>query len=60
MWRKNGLPPGDYNVWRTNFGEASPGGGGIGGQGVPEPAAFVLLAIVAACTFNLRRHHKPT
>jgi hypothetical protein len=48
MWRKNGLSEADYNTWRSNFGEASPGGGGIGGHGVPEPAA-VLSAITAGC-----------
>jgi hypothetical protein len=52
-WRKNGLPETDYNTWRSNFAEASPGAGG-GGHGVPEPAAIVL-ALTAACALGWRR-----
>jgi hypothetical protein len=38
----------DYTVWKTNFGLSGAGGGAVGGNAVPEPAAawLALLAIV--------------
>jgi hypothetical protein len=55
-WRKLpnqfGGDPAGYNLWRQQFGQPSPGGGGAGG--VPEPAGFVMLAIGLA-TVCLRR-----
>jgi hypothetical protein len=56
-WRKNGLPQDDYNLWRSNFGESSPGSGGLSSQGVPEPAAATLAAL-ATCLLNLHRRRK--
>jgi hypothetical protein len=42
----------DYTYWRRNYGNSAPGGGGLAGGQVPEPASFVLLALgilAAAC-----------
>jgi hypothetical protein len=50
VWRKRGLPEAEYDIWVSNFGEASPGAGG----GVPEPTTWVL-AILGACLIGVRR-----
>jgi hypothetical protein len=46
VWSK-GQAGGDYNLWRSNFGELVSGSGG----GVPEPSSTILLAIAAAAAF---------
>jgi hypothetical protein len=49
----------DYNIWKANFGAiAAPGGagGGIEAAAVPEPATFILAALVAAILPALVRH----
>jgi len=38
----------DLNVWHTEFGSAS-GGGGLGGNAVPEPATAAALLLASAC-----------
>jgi len=48
-WR-NGLgstyTPADYDVWKSHFGEHSPGAGGVAGSSaVPEPATLLLIVI---------------
>lgn len=65
VWRKNvdttarlpndltpgSVSTGDYNIWRSHFGEVWPGAGsGVGSLAVPEPAAVVLASI--ALTFG--------
>jgi hypothetical protein len=51
-WRKQGLPHEQYDIWVSNFGEASPGAGG--GGGVPEPTTWVLAAL-CVCLVGSRR-----
>jgi hypothetical protein len=52
VWRKNpgGIyTPGDYDTWRTHFGEVVGGGSGASADAsVPEPASLVLLMFAAA------------
>jgi hypothetical protein len=43
VWRK-GQADGDYNLWRSNFGETVSGSGGS----VPEPSSVLLLALSIA------------
>jgi len=52
VWRKNGGPAQDYDDWFENFGSGSGSGGS---DVVPEPAAFVLLAMVIPCLFSCQR-----
>jgi hypothetical protein len=47
-----GADAGDYDVWVEHFGE--PGAGG-GGQAVPEPAAAMMLAVLASFCATARR-----
>jgi hypothetical protein len=43
-----GVQPGDYNVWRTNFGRMAGAGASLASAAVPEPAtAVILLGMVA-------------
>jgi hypothetical protein len=49
---KNGLPPGDYDLWKQHFGETS---GGPGGGVVPEPSIFALLAMAGFLLQDVRR-----
>jgi hypothetical protein len=48
------IGPGDYDVWKTSFGNVS-GSGSLTGAAVPEPAALVLLFIGAPSLFSRRR-----
>jgi hypothetical protein len=41
-----GVQPGDYDVWRANFGRTA-GAGAAGAAGVPEPTTLVISAIAA-------------
>ncbi len=51
-----GVQPGDYDVWQSHFGQTAGSGAGVGANAaVPEPAAFVLMALAAACLFIGRR-----
>jgi hypothetical protein len=45
---------GDYDVWKTNFGNHSGSGAGANAA-VPEPATSVLI-VLAAASFCLWRH----
>jgi hypothetical protein len=45
---------GDYNVWRTHFGQTT-GSGSSSSGAVPEPAAILLLLFAAAREFRRRR-----
>jgi hypothetical protein len=52
-----GIQPGDYNVWRTNFGRtATPGIAAA--TAVPEPSTFVLICLVAAAPIVCARSRK--
>lgn len=58
-WQKNDGTALGYSVWRANFGNTAPGSGsklnGLGGA-VPEPTAFVLIAVgIAAATLRRQR-----
>jgi len=63
VWR-NGLgatySPGDYDVWKSHFGEAS-GGGSVGSllarHAVPEPGALILALVgaIITCAIGRRR-----
>jgi hypothetical protein len=59
-WRKLpgnfGGDPAGYDAWRMTFGEASPGAGGGGSGGVPEPASMMLafLGLAAVAFFRTR------
>jgi Tol biopolymer transport system component len=44
----------DYTWWKQHFGDSSSGSGGVS-NAVPEPAAWVLLAISAGTCGSLRR-----
>jgi hypothetical protein len=52
VWRKGvgvAPTPANYNLWQTHFGEpASSGSGGSANTNVPEPATLVLLMLAAA------------
>ena len=51
-----GVQPGDYDIWRANFGLTA-GNGSVAGANatVPEPATLALLMIAAAGWYLLRR-----
>ena len=38
-----GVQPGDYDVWRANFGKTPGSGTGVEAAGVPEPGSLVLV-----------------
>jgi hypothetical protein len=42
-----GVDPGDYNIWRQNFGRTAAAGGALTAGGVPEPTAALLVMIGA-------------
>ncbi len=54
LWRKTDGTPVQYTEWRTNFGDSQSTGSG-GANGVPEPAAIVLLAIYAGMSMGCSR-----
>jgi hypothetical protein len=63
MWRKTNESDMDaYGDWVRNFGMSNGGGGGVEAGGVPEPAALLLIAPVAALGYvaSLRRREKCT
>jgi hypothetical protein len=47
-WRKRNGTPAEYDLWQTNFGVTTSGGGGAGSAAVPEPQALPLVCIVIA------------
>lgn len=61
LWRKDpasfGGDPAGYNTWRTNFGATAPAGSGTSVAGVPEPAAWLLVAMgmFVTAAFGRRR-----
>jgi len=59
VWRRDDGSPGQFNLWRANFGmtEAGSGGGG-GGAAVPEPASIMLAIAVALSLFSFERRRK--
>lgn len=59
VWR-NGLgstyTPADYDLWKSHFGEHSPGAGGISGlSAVPEPATLLLAVLTLLGSLTLQR-----
>jgi hypothetical protein len=49
VWRKNDGTPEGYDTWRAHFGQTAGSGSGASGNAtVPEPAAMVMLIMVAA------------
>lgn len=48
----NGVDPADYTLWKNQFGT---GGGAVGAAAVPEPAAWLLGAIVFGALAVVRR-----
>ncbi len=43
------VDPGDYDVWKSQFGQsAGSGSGAVSDAAVPEPATLVLLILAAA------------
>ena len=56
VWRKTDGSQEGYDTWRENFGATATPGSGLGGtaQGVPEPAAGLLLLIGAALGLGRR------
>lgn len=49
--------PGDYDLWKSQYGESLPGSGGLAAGVIPEPGALVLatLAIATFCASPCRR-----
>ncbi len=56
-WRKSGGSPEEYTEWRTNFGNTYSGSGGAAGNGVPEPATW-LLVVMCTSLVSLHRVRK--
>ena len=54
VWRKTIGTPADYDLWKMTFGEIV-GGGLSSGTAVPEPAAWLLAALVTAFVTGRRR-----
>jgi hypothetical protein len=54
-WRKTDSPPNGYELWYNDFGNSSPGAGGLGGprnSAIPEPSSVILAStalLAAAC-----------
>jgi len=60
VWRNGGSPNpnslSDYNLWRSNFGNHSGAGSGLGGSAaVPEPATCLLGLILFGAALLMRR-----
>jgi hypothetical protein len=49
-----GVQPGDYNVWRANFGKTASPGAALSAA-VPEPATGLMLLMGMLLPFSLRR-----
>jgi hypothetical protein len=48
-----GVQPGDYDVWRANFGQTAGNGAGADVNApVPEPTSFLLMAVAAGWWFR--------
>ncbi len=59
VWR-NGLgstyTPADYDLWKSHFGEQSPGAGGVSGlSAVPEPATLLMAVLTLLGSLTLQR-----
>jgi hypothetical protein len=54
MWRKTGMPPGDYDLWRMNFGRTQAGSGGANGA-VPEPGSLLIMLFALFAGIGFRR-----
>jgi len=59
VWRKIDGSPGNYDLWRENFGNSMPGGGASAAvtPAVPEPTTWALTMVVA-CFMNFRPKYK--
>jgi hypothetical protein len=63
VWRKTDGTPAGYNAWRTHFGQtAGSGSGSSANTAVPEPATVVLLILPASgwCLRRRRTAQSPT
>jgi hypothetical protein len=49
-----GVQPGDYDVWRANFGAGSGAGAALGVAAVPEPASLVLFLMGVIAVLGAR------
>jgi hypothetical protein len=53
VWRKNGGPQSDYDLWRSQFGIVAGSGSGSGirasSASVPEPTTLLLAILAASC-----------
>jgi hypothetical protein len=61
VWRKNGGPQEDYDLWRANFGRTRASGQALPSTAshpasVPEPATTVFLVLAIAMKMACRRH----
>jgi T5SS/PEP-CTERM-associated repeat protein len=56
LWRK-GLG-GNYNTWRTNFGESSAGNGSAASSNAPEPTSILLALVATTACFALSRFRR--
>ena len=53
-----GVQPGDYDVWKANFGKPPGSGTGSSLAAVPEPASLGLLLSLAAMVIGSGRRHR--
>lgn len=55
VWRKTDGTPGEYNTWRTNFGQtAGSGSTVVANAAVPEPSAALMLLMAIVAMFSIR------
>ena len=50
-----GVQPGDYDVWRANFGKTPGSGSGLDAAGVPEPGTLMLVLSALLAVGAVRR-----
>ena len=50
-----GVQPGDYDVWRANFGKTPGSGSGLDAAGVPEPGTLMLVLSAVLAVGAVRR-----